>query len=688
MAKFEFKDFQKAISNELTGVKSVAVLGGLGRRNSYTFKVVFHSGEEKVIKLLKNTNGAEAKINDEMQSLKSLEKRTDIQVSHLIGSGEMAVKSKRMNYLLFSFYDGPVLSELTNRNGGCTEDDVMTFVNAMLKTIMQLASAGIIHQDIKPDNIVKCKNGDYILLDLGIAKFVTLDPKFVKQQGPAAYLSLEQVELGIHKSVANQRRITFLSDFNSLGIVALNMLLGPDFYSAWEVDRRHEASSRIREREIVNIEDEPLRTLLAALLEGNPSTRLYELRKILDFSTFQTSASDDWPRYWSLHKATGLTFLKAFAKENAKLKLGLVVSADAVNSIPNTLQTVEAIAGYEWKTAVDPCTHKLLFNADHHGHLKQKTYYHDGLLPESFYDTPFTQTFVSQVIEFERSLNPSLYISPYFFIRSHDDPLLSVGFNLFEECKKQLKTLDDNRPIAFGLCVSRGVLSRPADLDALADQIIVNPSVDTVYLNAELTKRDNTPCKDKDYLSGLKRLVERLAVTKNVIVAQGDQASLGLLPQERVLVAVNPNVSYRKNDIEDKLKEDKEEQGGGPKGSDRRYRVYVPKLMADLDITRDLNAATFKKLDTAQNITESKQSPYYNDAINIGDSEARNKHFTLEFNKQVESVVDADEEQSRKKFKKKVADGKSAYSQIAKASIKLDGDQTGDFLDVWEEVFL
>lgn len=687
MAKPTIQDYEAAIRKELPNTKSISLIGGLNRRNSFTFKVADTSDVISVVKILKKSSGADANINNEKKSLEAIDGMDDLRVSKLIGSGDLKVKTASMPYLVFPYYEGDVLSQLASGGRTCSEQEVSLFIKSVSETVIRLGDVGLIHQDIKPDNIIRLRTGEYIVLDLGISRFSKLEASFVKQQGPAAYLSMEQVELGTARNIVNQRRMSFLSDLNSVGIVALNLLLGDDFNRKWEVDRRKEAAERIRAGEIVEIHDPQLRELIASLLEASPSTRFLKLNNLLDFKPFIPTRPMN-KRYWSLHKATGLTFIDKYSNENPDKPLGLVLSADAINSVANTTRTVSQLVDKGWKVAIDPSTHKLLYNLDHHAFLKDRQYYYDDLYEERFFDSSFTNTFVSQVVEFERSIDPTLYISPYFYIKSANSSLISVGINLYEETRKQLNTLSDSRPLALGLSVAKSLVMDAPSVDLLADQIVLLRSVDIVYLNVELTKSDNTPTKDEEYLRGIKRLVDRIATTKYVIVAQIDQASLGLLCTQNVAIAVNPHVGYRKNDIDEKLKEEKDENRFGPKSKDRRHRVYIPKLLTDLDVSRDLNNPGFKALDSSVNITGSKTSKYYALTLNTSDNEARNKQFTKEFSEQAAQLTQPTATLSKAEFKRIIDDSKIAYKAINDAGIKLDGNQSSDFLGIWEKVFL
>lgn len=687
MAKLTTQDYETAIRKELADTTNISLIGGLHRRNSFTFKVTSKSGDIKVLKILKNGSGVDANVNSEKEALETIDSMSDLRVSKLIGSGDIKVKTQTMSYLLFPYYEGEVLSQLISGGNIVSEDEVKTFVESVSETIIRLGDYGIIHQDIKPDNIIRLEDGSYIVLDLGISRFSKLEASFVKQQGPAAYLSMEQVELGTDRNIANQRRMSFLSDLNSVGIVALNLLLGDDFNHKWEVDRRREASERLRKGDFVQIKNPDLRELIASLLESSPSTRFFKLKNILDFKCFMPLKPIS-TRYWSLHKATGLSFLEKYADENIDAPLGLVLSAERIRSVPKTSHTVGKLVGKGWEVAVDPSTHKLQYIIDHHAYLKDRQYYYEDLYAEKFYDSSFTNTFVSQVVEFERSLNPTLYISPYFYIKNANDILISVCLNLFEETRKQLDKLGDNRPLALGFSISKNLINDSRSVDMFADQIISLPLVKIIYLNLELTKSDNMPMKDEVYLRGVKRLVALLSSTKHVLVSQIDQSSLGLLTRQNVSVAVNPSVGYRKNDIDEKLKGEKSDNIFGPKSKDVRHRVYIPKLLSDLDVSRDLNNQRFMRLDSTFNITDSSTSKYYKSTLNITDAKARNKQFTSEFSKQVSSLTKPTEKLSEQQLSLIINNAKIAYKALNDSGIKLDGDQSPDFLDVWEKVFL
>lgn len=675
-SKFDITQLQKAVQEVIPGAKSVSLLGGEGRRNSYTFKVERNNDKPIVVKVLKQKFNFEAKINDEKKSLKAIDHISDLKVSKMISSGE--VSYRKMPYIAFEYYKGKEVSRLIREEGKIEEREVETFIDQMLVTIKQLALARIIHQDVKPDNIIRLDNGDYILLDLGIARFDNIDATLVKQQGPAMYLSKEQIDLGVEKHLANQRRITFLSDLNSLGITALNMLMGPDFLKLWERDRRIEASERIRQNELASISNLRLKKLIAALLEANPSTRFYALSQLTDMEEFKSKAASPLP-HWSLHKSTGLTFLEEFATENPDIKLGLVVTGETVQSVSNLRAVLDKLHSNGWQTTVDPSTHKLMFPS-HHGYLTMRDYYEADLSYQSFFDPQFVRRFVAKVLEFQKELGVSYYIAPYFYERKAGGEALTVTLSLYDEAKRQLQEMGDTTELVMGLSLSKDLIKDRQELSKVLDQLVMYPGCDMVYINLEMVKKSNAPCSDIEYLKGLLQIVETLTLTKRVIVSGIDQSALLVFSHSKVSVALNPNISYRKNDVDDKLSSDG--PGGGPKAKDRRQRIYIPELLNDLDITRDLQDPSFVALDQSLQLGQ-ESSKYFDAAHELPNEKARNKHFTYTFDKQMMEFIGLDRATSVKLMSKKIVNAQKIYTAIETHDIILDRDSRDAFLESW-----
>lgn len=74
-------------------------------------------------------------------------------------------------YLIQEFIDGKTLAQKVNEEGILDEDSVIEIIISLLDTLMYVHSKGVIHRDIKPDNIIlRQKDTKPVLIDFGAVK--------------------------------------------------------------------------------------------------------------------------------------------------------------------------------------------------------------------------------------------------------------------------------------------------------------------------------------------------------------------------------------------------------------------------------------------------------------------------------------------------------------------------------------
>ena len=688
--KIKTEDVKKAICKQFQeNPESIKTLGKKDRPNSWTFYAYFKNDVKSVIKMLKPAHGEEIILQSEEEALKRIRRRGNVNVAQYTRKGKLSVKRTELLYFIFPYVDGSDLETLISQQQ-FSEEEALKILNDLTEIILQLAEENIIHQDIKPANILLKKSSrDVFLLDFGIARFIEYDHRLVKQQGPARYLSSEQVKLGLERIPRNQRKITFLSDIYSASVVVLHMLLGKDFYSKWKPDQRSVIVQQLEKGELVDIRNTELKKRLVLGLQESLSNRLRVL-KFVDQSKlkFLLDRKPGLSMYWNLHySTTGTKLLTQFPQENIDIKGGVLFQSEHMKSLENNIKSMRELHKLGWKFAIDPSTYKLPFLAEYLAKLKERDYYRQSVNPSFFYNPEFSKKFVFDVMMFQKQFNPDFYISPYFYIKDLDDPYLDITFNLFEEAKRQVIKFGSNSQLLFGLSLSKDIILNNQKIDQLVDQFILYPQTDSYYLRIELTKNNNKPCSDENYLSGLLRLIKKLTYFKSLLLSQSDQSTLGLLANTKLSVAINPDASIRKQDIQNKLS--KKPVSGGPNKADIRTWYYVPTLLNDLDLKRDIQRNTFQTSGISEKLqcnckycSQDKKS-----IIDIrGDNYHRWAHFMLNFYNQMDSIrISSDR---KKAFKVLIEQAKEAYSMIDKANIKLDSENNGKFLDVWERVFL
>jgi WD40 repeat protein/energy-coupling factor transporter ATP-binding protein EcfA2 len=122
-------------------------------------------------------------------------------------------------YLVMRYLRGGNLRELLRDHGTLSLREAMHMLNQIASALAFAHRHGVIHRDIKSDNIFFDEDKNFYLGDFGIAKNTSNfdDPSQLNVMGTPAYLSPEQIRGEV---------LTNRSDIYSLGIVAYEVLTG------------------------------------------------------------------------------------------------------------------------------------------------------------------------------------------------------------------------------------------------------------------------------------------------------------------------------------------------------------------------------------------------------------------------------------------------------------------------------
>ena len=126
----------------------------------------------------------------------------------------------RLQYIVMEYVDGITLKEyLKQRGGALTWKETVHFATQVLSALQHAHSKGIIHRDVKPQNIMLLADGSIKMMDFGIARFSRAQSQTVSDKaiGSVHYISPEQ---------AKGDKTDARTDIYSVGVMLYEMLSG------------------------------------------------------------------------------------------------------------------------------------------------------------------------------------------------------------------------------------------------------------------------------------------------------------------------------------------------------------------------------------------------------------------------------------------------------------------------------
>ena len=125
----------------------------------------------------------------------------------------------KIQYIVMEYIDGITLKEFISQRKVINWKDALYFVNQILSALKHAHSKGVIHRDIKPQNIMLLKDGTIKVTDFGIARFSRNETQTMTDRaiGSVHYIAPEQAK----GSVIDEK-----ADIYSVGVMLYEMLTG------------------------------------------------------------------------------------------------------------------------------------------------------------------------------------------------------------------------------------------------------------------------------------------------------------------------------------------------------------------------------------------------------------------------------------------------------------------------------
>ena len=184
--------------------------------------------------------------------------------------------SDDVEYIVMELIDGITLKQYLQKKSVLDPSEVLDFTIQTAKALEHAHSKGIIHRDIKPQNIMLLKDGMIKVADFGIASLEnTVEENNGETVGSVHYIAPEQA-----RGEAPDAR----SDIYSLGIVMYEMLTGKLPYvgnSDVEVAVKHMNTDPVTPRDIVPSIPEELERICLKAMNSNIDERYQSASEML-----------------------------------------------------------------------------------------------------------------------------------------------------------------------------------------------------------------------------------------------------------------------------------------------------------------------------------------------------------------------------------------------------------------------
>ena len=196
--------------------------------------------------------------------------------------------TEKIQFIVMEYIDGITLKEFMEQQGVLKWKDTVHFIIQILRALQHAHDRGIVHRDIKPQNIMLFPDGTIKVMDFGIARFAREEGKTISDKaiGSVHYISPEQAR----GDITDEK-----SDIYSVGVMMYEMLTGVKPFDADNpvtVALMHMQTEPKMPREINDSIPEGLEEIVVRAMQKDASKRYQSASEMIkDIDEFKKNPS-------------------------------------------------------------------------------------------------------------------------------------------------------------------------------------------------------------------------------------------------------------------------------------------------------------------------------------------------------------------------------------------------------------